>query len=89
MFASWGAETIKSFTLDEVQKALAALADEHRFGTVLRAKGIVAGEGGNWIHFDYVPDETNVRVGAADVIGKICVIGASLDESALKVVFGV
>ena len=55
---------------------------------ILRAKGIVAGEDGNWIHFDYVPGEADVRNGAADVTGKLCIIGSKVDKDALKVLFG-
>ena len=55
---------------------------------ILRAKGIVAGEDGNWIHFDYVPGEADVRNGSADVTGKLCVIGSKVDKDALKVLFG-
>lgn len=55
---------------------------------ILRAKGIVAGEDGNWIHFDYVPGEADVRSGAADVTGKLCIIGSKVDKDALKVLFG-
>lgn len=56
---------------------------------VLRAKGIVASDDGKWVHFDYVPDESNVRYGAASVTGRLCVIGSKLDEDALKELFGV
>ena len=62
--------------------------DSGDFGMILRAKGIVAGEDGNWIHFDYVPGEADVRTGAADVTGKLCVIGSKVDKDAVKVLFG-
>ena len=65
---------------------LAALSDEARFGTVLRAKGIVPGDG-VWYHFDYVPGEPEVRTGGADVTGRLCVIGAGIREDALKELF--
>jgi len=68
---------------------LSALSDEEKYGTVLRAKGIVKCECGKWIHFDYVPGEPDVRTGSAAVIGKICVIGANLNESAVAELFGV
>ena len=68
---------------------LEMLADETRFGSVLRAKGIVHGVNGAWIHFDYVPGDVDVRSGCADVIGKICVIGAAINESELKTLFRV
>ena len=63
--------------------------DSGRFGVILRAKGIVAGTDGKWIHFDYVPEEKNVRTGAAAVTGKLCVIGAELMEDELSKLFGV
>ena len=67
---------------------LSALANEEKYGVILRAKGIVAGENG-WLHFDYVPGEADVRVGSAGVIGRLCVIGCKLDETALKTLFNV
>lgn len=89
VFTSWGVETSKAFAKSEIEKALAALSDEARFGGVLRAKGIVAGENGKWLHFDYVPSEIDVREGAADYTGKLCVIGTKLNEEKLKELFGV
>ena len=89
VFASWGVETGKQFKKDELEKALAALADEGRFGAVLRAKGIVAGENGKWLHFDYIPEEVNVREGAAAYTGRLCVIGSKIKEEELKELFGV
>lgn len=89
VFASWGVETGKKFKKDELEKALAALADEGRFGAVLRAKGIVAGENGKWLHFDYIPGEVNVREGAAAYTGRLCVIGSKIKENELKELFGV
>ena len=71
-----------------IQAALDSL-DSGRFGMVLRAKGIVAAEDGSWIHFDFVPGEADVRTGSAAVTGKLCVIGAQLDEAGLASVFGV
>ena len=68
---------------------MTALADESKYGAVLRAKGIVAGEDGNWIHFDYVPGEPDVRFGKAGIIGRLCVIGSGLDVAALSALFGV
>ena len=88
VFTSWGVETNKVFTEAELKKALAGLSDAVRFGTVLRAKGIVAGEKG-WIHFDYVPGEIDVRGGAAAYTGRLCVIGAKIDGDELKELFGV
>ena len=88
VFASWGVETNKVFTKDGLEKMLAQLSDAVRFGTVLRAKGIVAGEDG-WIHFDYVPGEIDVRKGAAAYTGRLCVIGSKIDGDELKDLFGV
>jgi hypothetical protein len=68
---------------------LAALSDEHTYGTVLRAKGIVAGSDGAWIHFDYIPGEANIRTGSAGIIGRLCVIGSHLNETALSALFGI
>ena len=87
VFTSWGVETTKKFTAEKVNAALAAL-DSGDYGMILRAKGILAAEDGNWIHFDYVPEEMNVRTGSADVIGKLCVIGCKLDESGIRQLFG-
>ncbi len=89
VFTSWGVETAITYTKDAILCALDALQDEHRFGMVLRAKGIVAGENGQWIHFDYVPGAPDVRIGAADVIGRLCVIGSQLDKTAIAELFRV
>ena len=86
MFVSYGAETAKTFTAEGIREALAALGN-FAYGTVLRAKGIVAGKDG-WLHFDYVPGEPDVREGSAGVIGRLCVIGADLDREALSALFG-
>ena len=88
MFTAWGVETTKKFSLQAVEKILEKF-NTREWGFILRAKGIVAGEDGNWIHFDYVPNETNVRIGGAEVIGKICVIGSELQEAAIAELFGV
>ena len=88
VFTSWGAETASAYTQTDILHALEALQDEHRFGTVLRAKGIVAGTDGQWIHFDYVPSAPDVRVGGADVIGRLCVIGSQLNKAAVAELFG-
>ena len=85
---SWGVETVRKFTKAELLTALEKLADEEKYGVVLRAKGIVSGEE-KWLHFDYVPDEADVREGEAAVIGRLCVIGCHLKENALKELFGV
>ena len=68
---------------------LSELSDSVRFGTVLRAKGIVCGVGGEWLHFDYVPGESDVRTGSAEYTGRLCVIGSKIDEEELKELFGV
>jgi len=88
VFTSWGVETAKKFTVGQINAALLSL-DSGRFGFVLRAKGIVPNAEGGWLHFDYVPGEPNVRSGCADVTGKLCVIGANLDEGGVKALFGV
>ena len=87
VFDSIGFETSKSFSEAAIKAALEEL-DSGDFGMILRAKGILAGEDGNWIHFDYVPGEADVRTGAADVTGKLCVIGSKVDKEAVKVLFG-
>lgn len=89
VFTSWGVETSKTYTAEQLSEALDSLSDAVRFGTVLRAKGIVAGADGSWLHFDYVPGESNVRSGCAAATGRLCVIGSKLDEDELKEVFGV
>lgn len=87
VFTSWGIETAHKFTKEAIEQALAALADSETYGVILRAKGIVAGEDGSWIHFDYVPEETSVRTGSAIVTGRLCVIGSKINEEALKKLF--
>ena len=88
VFTSWGVETPKKFTDEEISQALAAL-DTGKYGTILRAKGIVPAADGGWIHFDYVPFEPNVRRGSAEVTGRLCVIGAELKEDDVAALFGV
>ena len=88
VFTSWGVETAKKFTVGQIEAALHCL-DTGRYGMVLRAKGIVACADGGWIHFDYVPEEHNVRMGSAAVIGKLCVIGSQLPEQDVAKLFGV
>ncbi len=89
VFTSWGVETSKKFTKDGLKAMLSALSDEKRFGTVLRAKGIVPCECGKWLHFDYIPDEVDVREGSAAYTGRLCVIGAKINEKELAALFGV
>ena len=88
VFTSWGVETPKTFTKAALECMLEKLQDETKYGVILRAKGIVAGEDG-WLHFDYVPGEADVRVGSAGVIGRLCVIGCQLKEDELKALFNV
>ena len=88
VFTSWGVETAKKFSRAQLQDALTAL-DGGACGMVLRAKGIVAGDDGSWIHFDYVPGEQSLRTGPADVTGRLCVIGSELNEQAVAELFGV
>ena len=88
VFTSWGRETIKKFTKEQISAALKAL-DSGEYGVVLRAKGVVAGEDGKWIHFDHVPGEADVREGSSSVIGRLCVIGSKLDEEKISELFGV
>ena len=87
VFTSWGKETTKKYTQEELIHALAAIQNEEEYGVVLRAKGIVAGENA-WLHFDYVPGEIDVREGCAGVTGRLCVIGCQLNEAALSKLFG-
>ncbi|MBP5260961.1 MAG: GTP-binding protein [Clostridiales bacterium] len=89
VFDSIGFETSKKFTKAQIEEALGKLDDNVAYGQILRAKGIVAGEDGKWIHFDYVPGEAEVREGASDVTGKLCVIGASVNKEAVKALFGI
>jgi len=89
VFVSCGAETTKVFDAEELTAALNTLCTETKYGMVLRAKGIVAGKDGQWIHFDYVPGEPDVRFGKAGIIGRLCVIGSGLDVAALSALLGV
>ena len=88
VFTSFGRETTRKFTDDEILHALEALDDGDKYGVVLRAKGIVQGEDGQWIHFDYVPGAPDVRHGSAEIIGRLCVIGSKLNENAVAALFG-
>ena len=89
VFDSIGFETSKHFTKDEITAALTALDENAKYGLILRSKGIVAGENGEWIHFDYVPGESEVRTGSSDVTGKIVVIGSEVKKDAVKALFGI
>ncbi|MGN0997163.1 MAG: CobW family GTP-binding protein [Candidatus Ventricola sp.] len=88
VFTSWGVETVRAFGEAELAGMLGAL-DSERYGVVLRAKGIVPCQEGGWLHFDYTPGEQDIRHGAADVTGRLCVIGSKLDEHGLTALFGV
>ena len=88
VFTSWGVETHKKFDRDAVEEALKVL-DSGKYGMVLRAKGIIPATNGTWIHFDMVPEEIDLRSGSAAITGKLCVIGAQLDEKGIAVLFGV
>ena len=88
VFTSWGVETVKTFTESDLERILSAL-DSGKYGAILRAKGIVpAADGGQWLHFDFVPEEHQVRRGPADYTGRLCVIGAELKEAKLAELFG-
>ena len=87
VFTSWGIETPRAYTNEEITSALEALSDEEAYGMILRAKGIVPGEDGQWIHFDYVPGVPDVRHGCAGTTGRLCVIGSKINEAALAKLF--
>lgn len=87
VFTSWGTETTRKFTKDEIEHILEELDNSEKYGIILRAKGIVAGRDGEWIHFDYVPEETSVRNGSAGVIGRLCVIGSHINEAEIEALF--
>ena len=87
VFTSWGMETPRRFTESALRDILSALEDESRYGIILRAKGIVDAEDGDWLYFDYVPGEVDIRRGGAAVTGRFCVIGSKLNEQALKELF--
>lgn len=88
VFSSFGRETARKYTHEEIENALRAFTEDTRYGMILRAKGIVPAVDGTWIHFDYVPGEPDVRTGSADVTGRLCVIGSQLDEGAIAALFG-
>ena len=87
VFTSWGRETARTYTSEDIQSALEALTNEEKYGMILRAKGIVAGSDGQWIHFDYVPGMPDVRTGSASTIGRLCVIGSKINEEAIAELF--
>ncbi len=87
VFASWGVETARRFSEEEIRSILSQLDDSEKYGVILRAKGIVDASDGQWIHFDHVPGEMDVRRGSAAITGRLCVIGSGIDEAALKQLF--
>ena len=89
VFTSWGVETANKYSRDEIEGILKKLDDAAAYGAILRAKGVVAGTDGQWIHYDYVPEEQDVRTGPAAFTGRICVIGSKLNEDALRALFRV
>ena len=89
VFTSWGRETVKKYTLLDIENILSALEDSEKYGLILRAKGMVEAPDGSWVYFDYVPEEPNVRNGSPSTIGKLCVIGANINEDAIADLFGV
>ena len=89
VFDSWGVETAKTYSADELKAILSQLTNAVEYGVVLRAKGIVAGKDGAWLHFDYNPGEPDVHEGAPAYTGKLCVIGSKLDKEELSSLFGV
>ena len=89
VFTSWGVETPKKFTEEQLREILAKLEDTNRLGTILRAKGFVDASDGEWIYFDYVPGEVDIRRGGAAVTGRLCVIGSKINEQAIKELFNI
>ncbi|GFI08712.1 zinc-binding GTPase YeiR [Lachnospiraceae bacterium] len=89
VFTSWGVETAHKYTAEELQQILEELSGSEKYGIILRAKGIVPDTDGNWMQFDFVPEEYEVRDGSPDYTGRLCVIGSKLDEDALKELFHV
>ena len=87
VFGNIGLETAQRYEIDEIRGILAKLSDEEEYGRVLRSKGILQNAAGEWFQFDYVPGETDIREGSADYTGRLCVIGADLNEKALTELF--
>ena len=88
VFTSWGRETIRKFTRENLEKMLEALSASDEYGIILRAKGMLPAEDGTWIYFDMVPEETEIREGAPEYTGRLCVIGSKLKEDKLAELFG-
>ena len=89
MFTSWGCETFRKFTKEELGRIVETLSESADYGVILRAKGIVALADGGWAYFDMVPGETEVRTGEPEFTGRLCVIGSELKEDKIKELFGV
>jgi len=89
VFTSWGMETPKKFSEEQLKAILSELGNEEKYGIILRAKGIVDASDGDWLYFDYVPGESDIRRGGAAVTGRFCVIGSQLKEEALKELFNI
>jgi len=87
VFSDIGEETTNKYTVEQIRTALETLQDEEKCGQVLRAKGIVEGTDGTWIHFDYVPGEPQVRTGSAETTGMICVIGVDIRQEFIRGLF--
>ena len=87
MFTSWGEESARKFTREEVESILQTLSGDESYGQVLRSKGMVPAKDGTWIYFDMVPGECDIRSGSPEITGKYCVIGSKLDEAKLRALF--
>ena len=88
VFTSWGRETVKKYSRENLEKILATLSESGEYGVILRAKGMLPSEDGTWIYFDMVPEETEIREGAPEYTGRLCVIGSKLNEEKLAEIFG-
>lgn len=89
VFTSWGKETVKTYSQEEIKNILDTLSNDESYGMILRAKGMVEGKDGQWIYFDMVPGEADIREGSADYTGRICVIGSKIQEDKLSELFGI
>ena len=89
IFTSWGVETTRKYSKEQLIDIMKSLEDEEKYGMILRAKGIVQDENGKWLNFDYIPEGIDVRDGAADIVGKLCVIGSKINEKAIAELFGI
>ena len=87
MFTSWGKETPQKYEKEELEQILHTLSESEEYGMILRAKGMLPSGDGTWLHFDFVPGEYEIRIGAADYTGRLCVIGSGLKEEKLAELF--